>query len=211
MAITRLANSRFINEVNGSCGNACSDVIVVNAQVGLSLGTLDAPLGWPVALGSALLNHSAGQEMRVSSDKLFRLETDDHIYRRLGKRPLKVGANLIARTAVAALGLLGRLRKPTGKPIPISVTPNSIEGFCAIEVYPAATRIGHRALDQGGSFDGLRHLIDVSLVSAVVQISADAADATVCALAAADFMLEKSEPPTDLKLATTEGWIWAVR
>ena len=67
---------------------------------------LDAPLGWPIALAEGLKSHSAGQPLEVSPDELFNRATDRAIEERLGKKPLEVGANLIARTAVSALVLL---------------------------------------------------------------------------------------------------------
>ena len=37
---------------------------------------LDAPLGWPTALGLDLARHAAGQELRAVPDQLFSRETD---------------------------------------------------------------------------------------------------------------------------------------
>ena len=84
---------------------------------------LDAPLGWPKALGSNLSLHKAGMPLKVNADNLFSRETDREIRQRLGKKPLEVGANLIARTAVAALSLLGELRRSTGRKIPLAWAP----------------------------------------------------------------------------------------
>src|SRR5262245_11284788 len=42
---------------------------------------LNAPLGWPSALASALAEHRAGQPIREEPDRLFRRETD-HFVRR---------------------------------------------------------------------------------------------------------------------------------
>jgi hypothetical protein len=84
-------------------------------------------------------------------NELFRRATDDDIKLRLGKRPLDVGADRIARTAAAALKLLDRLRRETGRPIPLAWTPDEDPTWRAIEVYPVATRIAHCAADHGGS------------------------------------------------------------
>jgi hypothetical protein len=80
---------------------------------------------------------------------MFRRMTDDEIHRRLRKRPLEVGANLIARTAHSALKLLGEIRERTGLAIPLAWAPVEALPYRAIEVYPAATRSsgaaqGHR-------------------------------------------------------------------
>jgi len=170
---------------------------------------LDAPLGWPHALGEELSIHQAGMPLAERADRLFARETDRAIAERLGKRPLEVGANLIARTAVAALALLEQLGQMTERTIPLAWSPRDRGPWSAIEVYPAATRIAHEAPDHGGSLEGLEALLDCSGVSLAVLACADAADACVCALAAADFLLERAVPPTDLEVARREGWIWA--
>lgn len=170
---------------------------------------LDAPLGWPRALSICLSTHKAGLPVQFGADQLFGRATDLEIKQRLGKRPLEVGANLIARTAVAALTLLDRIRQSTNLPIPLAWTQEEKERWRAIEVYPAATRIGHGAPDKGGSLEGLNELLDCSALSPSLKQSKDAIDATVCALAAADFILGRVVPPVDHETAYCEGWIWA--
>ena len=170
---------------------------------------LDAPLGWPQALGACLSDHRAGLPVQAEANQLFRRATDVAIKQRLGKQPLEVGANLIARTAVAALTLLDRIRRSTERPIPLAWAPKETERWRAIEVYPAATRIGHGAPDVGGSLEGLDELLDCSAVLPVLMQSKDAIDAAVCTLAAADFLLGRAIPPLDYKAAWIEGWIWA--
>ena len=76
---------------------------------------LDAPLGWPAGLSSALQGHSAGSMVPATANEMFRRVTDNEIYRRLGKRPLDVGADRIARTTRAALEVLGRSEPNTPK------------------------------------------------------------------------------------------------
>ena len=174
-----------------------------------ALIALDAPLGWPRALGPQLSTHRAGCPIQGEANQLFRRVTDVAIKQRLGKQPLEVGANLIARTAVAALTLLDRIRKSTGRPIPLAWTSEEKERWRAIEVYPAATRIGHGSPDVGGSLDGLGESLDCSEVLSVMTKSKDAVDAAVCALAAADFLLGRAIAPLDQETALVEGWIWA--
>lgn len=146
--------------------------------------------------------------MNAKSDELFKRATDVDIRQRMGKRPLEVGANLISRTAVAALELLKEIRQLTGHTIPLAWAPDEAAPFRAIEVYPAATRLAHGAPDSGGSLKGLERYLDVSAVHAEALQSADAADAAVCALAAADFLLGHAIAPTDQEVAVIEGWIW---
>ena len=170
---------------------------------------LDAPLGWPKALGTQLAVHHAGEYLEVEANSLFRRVTDTAIKNRLKKQPLDVGANLIARTAVAALQLLEHMRKSSGHPIPLAWSTTETEGWRAIEVYPAATRIGYRASPKGGSLAGLDDVLDCSAMRPALRESADAVDAAVCALAGADFLLDRAVPPTDWETARIEGWIWA--
>ena len=175
-----------------------------------ALIALDAPLGWPQALGANLVTHRAGVPLRAEANQLFRRATDDEIKNRLGKRSLEVGANLIARTAVAALKLLGEVRTYAKLPIPLAWAPRETERWRAIEVYPAATRIGHGARDCGGSLVGLDGLLDCSAVPDLGK-SKDTVDAAVCALAAADFLRGHAIAPQDKEAAYIEGWIWAPR
>ena len=70
---------------------------------------MDAPLGWPQDFGTVLANHSAGMPLQEKPNQFFRRETDRFVQRTLGKVPLDVGADRIARTALSALQLLGKL------------------------------------------------------------------------------------------------------
>ena len=177
-------------------------------QADTALLALDAPLGWPLALGKALAAHQAGDGMGAVAHALFRRQSDDDIHQRFGKRPLEVGANFISRTAVAALQLLNELRVRSGASIPLAWSPEDLSPFAAIEVYPAATRLAHRSPGKGGSIEGLEPLFDLSPLNGGLPVSADAIDALVCVLAAADFMRGCARPPCDLFIARQEGWIW---
>ena len=169
---------------------------------------LDAPLGWPKKMSDVLPYHRAGLPIRVESNQLFRRITDIEIKERLDKQPLDVGANLIARTAIAALEMLDQIRCTTKRTIPLAWAPRETELWRAIEVYPAATRIAHGAPDLGGSLSGLENLLDCSLVLPALMQSKDVVDAVVCALAAADFICGRAIPPDDQDTALVEGWIW---
>ena len=175
---------------------------------GPALLALDAPLGWPRAMGAVLAGHQAGAGMGAAAHELFRRETDDAIYQRFRKRPLEVGANFISRTAVAALNLLEQLRCTTDQPIPLAWSPADLQHTAAIEVYPAATRLAHGSPGKGGSIEGLERLLDLSALDAGLPASDDAIDALVCVLAAADFIKGRARPPEDLAIAQQESWIW---
>ncbi len=190
-----------------------SPIAIVNRwlqQSGTALLALDAPLGWPQALTESLVSHRAGAGMGASAHALFRRRTDDAIHRRFRKRPLEVGANFISRTAVAALDLLEQLRVERAHSIPLAWHPNALERISAIEVYPAATRLAHRSTGRGGSLDGLGHALDLTALGGRLPASADAVDALVCVIAAADFLrgLAPGPGPADWASAQQEGWIW---
>lgn len=184
-----------------------------------ALIALDAPLGWPEALGSALAHHNAGEVIKDEPNNLFRRETDRFIKNRTAKQPLDVGADRIARTAVFALTLLSYLRELTGKPIPLAWNPELID-HRAIEVYPAGTLTAyklpngkykensetHRAVREQ-IVRGLPEWVEIADEKALFA-NADVLDAVLCCVAGADFLSYRSMEPTDPRLARKEGWIW---
>ncbi|WP_303902938.1 DUF429 domain-containing protein [Thiohalomonas denitrificans] len=180
------------------------------ANVESALIALDAPLGWPISLATALADHRAGSGMRAPADDLFRRLTDIEIRRRLGKKPLEVGANLISRTTVAALELLEGIRAKTGLPVSLAWAPDEPEPIRTIEVYPAATRLAHSAQSGGGSVEGLMRVLDRSGFT-LEGVGPDAMDAAVCALGAADFLGGRAVGPesSDMQRVLVEGWIWS--
>ncbi len=184
---------------------------------------MDAPLGWPVALGRGLAEHQAGAPLEGDANELFRRHTDREIRGRLGKQPLDVGADRIARTALAALRLLRDLRDATGLEIPLAWGPDELAGAGAIEVYPAGTLLAHDISPQGyKGKDGtsarqrmiaiLARLVDLpEKLAPALAAGDDALDAAICVLAGADFLAGRAIGPTDLGLARKEGWIWCQR
>jgi hypothetical protein len=181
---------------------------------------IDAPLGWPVALARSLITHTAGESLSALPEEMFRRRTDRFIKKQIGKTPLEVGADRIARTAHAALAILGDVRKMTGRSIPLAWEPSNIGDVAAIEVYPAATLLAHgfpsKDYKKPGQSEERRHI--VSRLEGVLKLpdnvllmaeNADALDAVVCLLAASDFLGGRSMSPPDLELAKREGWIWA--
>jgi len=111
----------------------------VRSSEGAVLLALDAPLGWPAALANALRGHRAGAAVQPAANAMFRRRTDDVVAAALGKRPLDVGADRIARTAHAALGFLTRIRDVHRMEVPLAWQPGKAERVGAIEVYPAGT------------------------------------------------------------------------
>lgn len=186
----------------------------------VALIAIDAPLGWPKPLAESLIEHRAGGSIDTPANAMFRRATDLFIQRELKKTPLDVGADRIARTAYAALRLLGDLRAKLKAPIPLAWQPEAISGIAAIEVYPAATLIAHRIRSEGykkrDQLEQRREIVEalqerlaiLDSVPALAQ-SADLVDAVVCVCAGDDFVQRRAMSPEDQFLAQREGWIWA--
>lgn len=187
-----------------------------------TLIAVDAPLGWPVPLGHTLREHRAGAAVVAEAHDLFRRMTDKFVHEKLGKQPLDVGADRIARTAHAALRRLGELRQVTQLDIPLAWTPE-VRGVACIEVYPAAS-LKARGIDPAGCkgkkdgtathrrrvLDAVRHEFELGLDETRIVESDDRLDAVLCVLAGADFLRGQCVAPDDRQreLAEVEGWIW---
>lgn len=183
-----------------------------------ALITIDAPLGWPAALGESLMQHAAGAALDVPKDVLFRRCTDGVVRRNTGKIPLEVGAEKIARAAYSALAVLKLLREATGQSIPLAWS-HSITGIETIEVYPAATLMVRGILEPGykrteseiARWRIARKLgAEISGLAAFASEPDDIFDTCLCLLAGKDFLDGRAVPPTteQLPAARKEGWIW---
>jgi hypothetical protein len=187
-----------------------------------TLIALDSPLGWPAALGGSLARHQAGAAINADPDLLFRRETDRVVRRVLGKQPLDVGADRIARTAVAALRLLAEVAEKVDSAIPLAWEADVPPGVSAIEVYPAGTltsrgitaagykKAGQRATREA-ILDHLRQELRLDIDSNLPLGDPDVLDAIVCVLAAKDFLRGDCIDPVDPASARKEGWIWVRR
>jgi len=183
---------------------------------------LDAPLGWPVALSRQLYRHVAGSSIGHSPDRLFRRETDRYVEEVIGKRPLEVGADRIARTTVAALNLLADLGQRLGKQIPLAWSHVELPILSAIEVYPAATLRSRSLKSEGykdkkgldirkGLFEAIAGELRTELDPMDIVANDNVFDAVLCALAGIDFVRGRAIEPPDRETATKEGWIWFAR
>ncbi|MBA7503424.1 hypothetical protein ES706_02033 [subsurface metagenome] len=175
----------------------------------LTLLALDAPLGWPTDLGVNLHLHKAGECINVDPDIMFSRYTDRKLWPRLSRKPLEVGANLIARTAHAALRLLGQLREETKLTIPLAWDPNVTE-TCAIEVYPRAT-LEMIGIKYEQRLSAIREIDALVIESGEDNLTSEhSLDAVICVLAAVDFITGKCPAPnmSEKVLADKEGWIW---
>jgi len=189
-----------------------------------ALVAVDAPLGWPLALGRGLHSHQAGAPLAADADHLFSRACDRMIWKTLRKRPMEVGANLIARTAAAALGLVQALREATRLPLPMGWSPGQLPTQPEVlEVYPAATRLVHGLpkRDTEAELALLRESgVSMSREAAAVAVASDhVLDAMFCCLAAMDYLEGGVFRPGDAALgeecsppiAAKEGWIWVRR
>ncbi len=214
LVVTDIALGSEVESVGETVASWCAD--------GPTLLAIDAPLGWPAALGRGLHRHRAGQVLEGETHDLFRRVTDRHVHERIGKLPLEVGADRIARTAHAALRLLGEVRACAGHDIALAWSPDVPE-VSAIEVYPAATLRCHLAAASGYKGDGevardsresilrtLRGAWTLEVDDRLLVTSDDRLDAAVCVLAGADFLRGVGVPPDDAQrdAAEIEGWIW---
>ena len=181
---------------------------------------IDAPLGWPIALGEQLARHYAGGSIGGAAHAMFRRTTDRFIKAKTGKQPLDVGADRIARTAFAALALLTRLRSVLSDQIPLAWSPSNRSHWSVIEVYPAATLCAHRMPDREYKKPEQRRVrmeimralaqhFEVAPYEALLTSNADALDALICTLAGLDFIQGSAMLPANTDPAQREGWIWA--
>jgi len=184
-----------------------------------TLLAIDAPLGWPIMLGEALIEHKAGMPIRRDANSLFRRETDRYIKRIIGKQPLDVGADRIARTAQAALTLIEEIRQKTGLAISMAWETELQPGISVIEVYPAATLTAWGMLNSG--YKKVENIAERREILGALEKQArldcdftameqddDILDAAICVLAGADFLTGRAMPPENMNLALKEGWIW---
>jgi hypothetical protein len=145
--------------------------------------------------------------------------TDAIVKQEIGKQPLDVGAERIARTAHTALDLLHRISQHTKQPIPLAWQPQLITPLAAIEVYPAATltahhinMLGYKKPDGQAArstlLSALTEHIILPLELELMIENDNVLDAAVCILAGADFLRGITIPPFDKEVAKKEGWIW---
>lgn len=178
---------------------------------------IDAPLGWPTQLTDALGRHRAGKPLRA--EHLFNRETDRFVREHTGLKPLDVGADRIARTAVSALALVAQLRSRLGRTLPLLTSPAEAAEGGLIEVYPAATlkqhglpHRGYKRPDAGKIRAEVASQLSASINleehSAALVGSDHILDAALCVLAGLDFLEGRCvDPPRDGNWQQ-EGWIW---
>ena len=198
---------------------------------------VDSPLGWPERMAEALAVHVAGAGIEASADELFRRVTDIDVRRRVGKTPLDVGADRIARTALATLNAIadvqervGRIGRTIHMPTAFENPRHHPETVPLLESYPAgwfaSERIvtrGYRPPESTGRRRELLDQVEQRLRSGGVELTygaevdrdrftrrADDLDALMCTLNGVDYLLGRCPPPAvdQQETARREGWIW---
>lgn len=218
-----IGNELIIDQVLKPTGNESVSDVVSNwiAEDMPTLLAIDAPLGWPESLGKNLIAHIAGNTISCESNDMFRRETDRFIKREIGKQPLDVGADRIARTAHSALKYLGEIGQTAGKAVPLAWDNDALPSLAAIEVYPAATlkQCGFRSDGYKKKENVQQRLEIIASLSAHMEfrlditgmsLDDDLLDAAVCQLAAYHFLKGECFEPDNPEQAKKEGWIWVV-
>jgi hypothetical protein len=173
-------------------------------------------------MGRVLQSHRAGDGIGVEPNRFFRRTTDTFVWKQIGKLPLEVGADRIARAALSGLEMLHELRQATGEAIPAAWGPDEAARVRVVEVYPAATLLSRSVSIRGykkASEDGRhrRRMISESLEERLglsvehhqrCENTDHLLDAAVCVLAGDEFLDGRCIPPADLEEAAVEGWIW---
>jgi predicted RNase H-like nuclease len=222
LAVAEYASCRCkIQSVQTACrGDSVARQLLALIDVSRPLlVAIDAPLGWPTALGRALHGHAAGRELDGEPSELFTRTTDHYVREHTGLKPLDVGADRIARTAAAALKLVAALRTHAQQPLPLLQSPTHAANGGLIEVYPAAT-LKQRSLPfrqyKKPDATEIREMITASLaeeldmegvISQCIE-SDHCLDAVLCVLAATDFLAGRCAGPADIAHFKEEGWIW---
>jgi hypothetical protein len=189
---------------------------------------IDAPLGWPAALGDLLAGHQAGAPLDSEADRLFRRETDRVVRRLVGRQTLDVGADRIARTAHRALDVLSALRERSGRSLTVAVTGADAAAFgdvaptatdAVIEAYPAGWLEATSRRTPGYRSDAaLRRRLFDSMWAGRSACSEEAVcrnphvfDATLCLCVGHSFMRGACVPPEEEEVSESlvrrEGWI----
>jgi predicted RNase H-like nuclease len=236
LASAKYANGKF--ELNKLCtGSKKKGVVdIVSEWIKGSesvLLALDAPLGWPTAMGSKLVKHMAGKFIPTEADEMFSRNTDERVQKETKKKPLEVGADRIARMALATLKNMDKLQK-NNPDREIELRWNhkgAYKGISIIEVYPKATLImcglpfekyknaskseedtETKKEARGKILNGLLEYISMGEDQKKEVLSDDdKLDAVVCILAGLDFLDGKCFEPEDkeeMETAKKEGWIW---
>ena len=162
-----------------------------------------------------MVEHVAGAELSPAPDELFRRQTDRLVKKALGKLPPDVGADRIARTARAALGMLAEVRALAGRSIPLAWQQGKESGAIESPPAPLITRgvsgVGYKANSAQGRkarteiLARLANEADIKTTRDVMIEDANLFDAMVCVLAGADFARGTCTPAQRLSAGAQGG------
>lgn len=197
---------------NAKLHTECTDAALHELITGAQVVGIDAPFGWPVEFTAAVSTWPYSDWNDALRDRLTLRETDRHVMKLHGGRPLSVSADRIAIPAMRAMSLLSVHR----------VTDRSGDGRF-YEVYPKASLlawdISPRSYKSASKPDAsnvrlrilqsLRDRLPWLDAGDMFAESADGLDALIAALTALAAAQRKSHPPSAEQsvAARTEGWI----
>lgn len=199
----------------------CSDVVYTTVLC------VDAPLGWPAPLSAALRRHRAGDPLPGEANRLFRRTTDGDVRKRVGKVPLDVGADRIARAALSTLNRIDQIGREVSAPTIVPITRDELPleschkedppplfvletypaGWCASETidtrgYRPSRAIERRLklLSEVRRAAAGSYVVDFADASIETELArrADDLDAFLCVLAGADALSGKAPDPMEL-------------
>lgn len=183
---------------------------------------IDVPLGWPLGMVELLDRWHAGEpiaapvDLRADGSPLLHRGTDRAVHRRIGKWPMAVGAEKLARVALRAFDLLSLSSR--------EIDRSGLAGG-VIETYPKALVACWLGTSGDGTKGSAEHRAAVlDMIERALALRLESADreriigsgkrdhhfdALLCALAARAAAIGLTEPPgaRELVAARLEGWI----
>lgn len=184
------------------------------------LVAINAPLAFPAGLGTALVDHRAGQLLpAVDADDLLTRRTERVVQSLTGRAPRGVTSDGLMPRALSALALLARIRARAPHPLPLAWVQAQDSGVLEVRVQASLRALGlphapyagrsHKARHTREAIvDALRGHMALHVRDEVLTEHVDLLDATLAVAAAADFARGLCVAPDDLTQAKREGWIW---
>lgn len=184
------------------------------------LVAINAPLGWPQGLATALQDHRAGEPLEGErADPLWLRGTERRIQALTGRAPRAVTTAGLTPRALSALTLLARLRARSTHPLPLAWVQTQDCGVLEVRAQATLRALGlpdapyagrsHKARHAREAIvESLRGHMSLSVRTEVLTQNVDLLDAALAVAAAADFARGLCLPPDDPAVAKREGWIW---
>ncbi|WP_046226982.1 DUF429 domain-containing protein [Paenibacillus dauci] len=188
----------------------------------------DTPLGWPIDFSSSLVNHLAGQYLRSAPLNFFNRSTDLFCHSLLGKKPLEITTNRIARTTHKTLGIINELQMKYPK-MKLLWDPKEEFEIGYIEVYPVTWLLSESIVPnktkQYDSYKGTEQKNQRRRLDIIKELRKRGMkfngmykrmikeehffDACLCCLGGKDFLDDRTiRPINNISSIQKEGWIW---